>query len=137
MKSRYILVSVGGGVLFGVMDALFNANPLAQKLFIVFEPIARKSVDIPTGIAIDLIYGFAMGGIFLLLYQSLPGKSKIIKGLGFGLLGWFFRVVMQVASQWMMFVIPPSTLVYLLVCGFIEMLVLGLFYGLLLKPSMK
>ena len=137
MKTRYIQVSVTSGILFGVMDALINANPLAQKLFSVFEPIARKSIDIPMGITIDLIFGFAMGGIFLLLYQSLPGRSNVMKGLGFGFLVWFFRVAMQVASQWMMFSIPPIALVYILVCGLIEMLILGLIYSLLLKPSMK
>ncbi len=132
---RYILVSVGSGILFGFMDGLINANPLAQSLYKVFEPIARKSINIPAGLAIDLVYGFAMAGIFLLLHGSLPGESGVVKGLVFGLLVWFFRVAMQAASQWMMFNIPARTLLYALVCGLIEMLALGLLYGLTLKPS--
>ena len=132
---RYIVVSVSSGILFGVMDGITNANPLAQKLYKAFEPIARKSINIPAGLAIDLAYGFAMAGIFLLLHASLPGESGVIKGLAFGLLVWFFRVVMQVASQWMMFDIPASALLYTLVCGLAEMLILGLLYGMTLKPS--
>ena len=132
---RYITVSIGSGILFGFMDGLINANPLAQRLYSIFEPIARKSINIPAGFAIDLVYGFAMAGAFLLLHGSLPGESGVVKGLVFGLFVWFFRVAMQVATQWMMFNVPASTLLYILVSGLVEMLVLGLLYGLTLKPS--
>jgi hypothetical protein len=132
---RYILASVGSGILFGLMDGLINGNPIAQRLYRVFKPIARNSISVPAGLAIDLACGFAMAGIFLLLYGSLPGPSGAIRGLVFGLLIWFFRVAMQVASQWMMFSIPASTLLYSLVCGLAEMIILGLFYGLTLWPA--
>lgn len=131
---RYLTVSVGSGLLFGLMDGLINANPVAQRLYGVFQPIARRTMNVAVGAAIDLAYGFVLAGIFLLLYRSLPGNS-LHKGLVFGALLWFFRVVMQVASQWMMFAIPASTLLYTLICGLIEMLVLGLVYGLSLKSS--
>jgi len=94
MILRYVLVSVGSGILFGVMDGILNANPLARRLYKVFEPIARKSVNVPAGLAIDLVYGFALAGGFLLLYASLPGGSGLLKGLVFGGLVWFARVVM-------------------------------------------
>jgi hypothetical protein len=117
------------------MDALINANPLAQRLYRAFEPIARKSINMPAGIAIDLVYGFLMAGLFLILYGSLPGESGLAKGLAFGTIAWFFRVAMQGASQWMMFNIPLTTLLYTLATGLIEMLALGLLYGLTLKPT--
>ncbi len=131
---RYILVSLGSGLLFGVLDALLNANPLAVKLFAVYKPIARSSVNPLAGMAIDIAYGFIMAGIFLLLYQSLPGGTGILKGLGFGLIAWFFRVVMQAASSWVMFEVPLQTTAYSLVAGLLEMLLIGLLYGLTLKP---
>ena len=59
----------------------------------------------------------------------------LVKGLSFGLLVWFFRVAMQAASQWMMFTIPVNTVLYSLTAGLTEMLVLGVLYGLTLKPS--
>ncbi|MFC1841192.1 DUF6789 family protein [Thermodesulfobacteriota bacterium] len=131
---RYILVSVASGILFGAMDGIINANPLAQRLYRAFEPIAKKSINIPAGIAIDILYGFVMAGIFLLIYKSLPGESGVIKGLTFGVIIWFFRVVMQVASQWMMYNVPAKALCYTLISGLVEMLALGLLYGLTLKP---
>jgi len=131
---RYILVSLGSGLLFGVLDALLNANPLAVKLFAVYKPIARSSVNPLAGMAIDIAYGFIMAGIFLLLHESLPGGTGIVKGFGFGLIAWFFRVVMQAASSWVMFEVPLQTTAYSLVTGLLEMLLIGLLYGLTLKP---
>jgi hypothetical protein len=133
---RYIIVSAISGVLFGILDAVVNANPLAQRLNAVYKPIARTSINPLTGTVIDLVYGFAMAGVFLLLYQSLPGEFGLVKGVSFALLAWLFRVVMSAASQWVMFNIPVRTLLYSLAAGLGEMLILGALYGLALKPAM-
>jgi len=131
---RFITAGIVSGILFGLMDGLINANPLAQKLFAVFKPIVRTSINVPAGILIDLVYGFAMAAIFLLLYKSLPGETGLMKGISFALFAWFFRVVMYAASQWMMFTIPVSAVAYTLIMGLCEMMILGMLYGLTLKP---
>ena len=131
----YIIVSLAGGVLFGLMDGLINANPWATRLYAVYKPIARSSVNAPIGLVIDLVYGFLLAGVFLLCYASLPGAAGLAKGISFALLVWFFRVVMAVASTWMMFNVPVQTLLYTLFTGLGEMLVLGVLYGLTLPPS--
>ncbi len=132
----YILVGVVSGILLGVLDGVINANPLAQRLYAVYRPIAKTSINPLAGMAIDLAYGFVMAGVFLLLYESLPGQAGIVKGIGFAVLAWFFRVIMAAASQWMMFIVPIKTLLYTVVAGLGEMLVLGILYGLVLQPSM-
>ncbi len=132
---RYITVSVVSGILFGVLDGVINANPLAQRMYEVYKPIAKVSINIYAGILIDLAYGFILAGLFLLLYKSLPGRTGIVKGVSFALLAWFFRVVMYTASQWMMFKVPGEALIYSLAAGLVEMLVLGMLYGLTLKTA--
>lgn len=122
------------GILFGILDGVVNANPLAQRLLEVYKPIARTSINPIAGIVIDLVYGFVMAGVFLLLYESLPGASGLPKGMSFAVLVWFFRVVMSTASQWMMFRVPARTLLYTLVAGLGETVVLGILYGLTLQP---
>jgi hypothetical protein len=134
---RYIIVSVVSGVLFGILDGVINANPLAQRLYEVYKPIARTSINPLAGIVIDLVYGFVMAGVFLLLYASLPGGTGLVKGVSFALLAWFFRVAMYAASQWVMFNVPIEALLYSLVTGLGEMLVLGVLYGLTLKPALQ
>ncbi|HEY5984248.1 MAG TPA: DUF6789 family protein [Anaerolineales bacterium] len=130
---NYVLVSIGGGVLFGILDGLINANPLARRLYEAYKPIARTSVNAVAGILIDLAYGFILAGLFVLLYRSLPGASSWLKGLSFGLMAWFFRVLMSVASQWIIYRVPPITLAYSLVAGLVEMLLVGLFLGVTLR----
>ena len=131
----YILVSVVSGILFGILDGVINANPLAQRLYEVYKPIAKTSINPLAGIVIDLVYGFIMAGVFLLLYKSLPGETGLVKGISFAFLVWFFRVVMYTASQWVMFNVPVEALLYSLVTGLGEMLILGVLYGLTLKPA--
>jgi len=113
---------------------VINANPLAQRLYQVYKPIAKTSVNPLAGMVIDLVYGFVMAGAFLLLYKSLPGGTGLVKGMSFACLVWFFRVVMYTASQWVMFNVPIEALLYSLVTGLGEMLILGVLYGLTLKP---
>ena len=134
--AAYVLTSIVSGILFGIMDGVINANPLAQRVYAVYKPIAKTSLNIIAGVMIDLVYGFVMSGVFLLLYESLPGQAGIVKGIGFAVLVWFFRVVMGAASQWMMFIVPVRTLLYTAAAGLGEMLVLGILYGLVLQPSM-
>ena len=130
---RYIIVSVVSGILFSILDGVINANPLAQRLYAVYKPIARTSLNSTAGIVIDLVYGFVMAGVFLLLYHSLPGATGLVKGVSFALLVWFFRVVMSAASQWVMFNVPAQALLYSLGAGLGEMLILGVLYGLTLR----
>ncbi|MFH1183834.1 MAG: hypothetical protein V1755_02195 [Chloroflexota bacterium] len=132
---NYVVVSLAGGILFGVLDGVINANPLAQRLYEAYRPIAKPSVNAVAGTLIDLAYGFAMAGLFLLLYRSLPGATGWIKGLSFGMLAWFFRVLMSVASQWMMFRVPSAALAYTLLTGLGEMLLIGIFFGLALRHT--
>ena len=130
----YIIISIISGILFGILDGVINANHLAQRLFAVYQPIAKKSINFIAGIIIDLVYGFVMAAVFIILYNSLPGEIGLIKGLTFAIIAWFFRVIMQAASQWMMFTIPVKTLLYSVFTGLGEMLILGVLYGLTLKP---
>ncbi|MEJ2001363.1 MAG: hypothetical protein P8X77_08205 [Maritimibacter sp.] len=132
---NFVLVSLGTGVLFGVMDGVINANPLAQRLNAVYAPIAKTGINMPAGIVIDLVYGFVIAGIFVLLHAALPGQSGLVKGLSLGLGIWFFRVVMSVATIWMTQQVPPALLQYQLATGLAEMLILGAFLGVMLRVS--
>jgi hypothetical protein len=131
----YIIVSIVSGILFAILDGVINANPVAQRLYAVYKPIARTSINPIAGIAIDLAYGFVMAGVFLLLYKSLPGETGLIKGISFAFVAWFFRVVMSAASQWVMYTVPVKALLYSLVAGLGEMMILGILYGLTLNPT--
>ncbi len=128
----YVIASVISGVLFGLLDAVVNANPLALRLYQVYKPISRTAINPLQGIVIDLLYGFVIAGVFLILYESLPGETALLKGVSLAIVMWFFRVVMYALSQWVMFTVPVQLLIYLLLTGLAEMLVLGTVIGLIL-----
>jgi hypothetical protein len=134
---RYVIVSVSIGLLFAAMDGLINANPIALVLYEAYQPMTRASVNVAAGLAIDIVYGFVMVGVFLLLYRSLPGQSGLAKGLSYALIVWFFRVLMSAASSWMLFTLPAALVGYQLVTGLLEMAVLGALLGVFLKPVVE
>ena len=108
--TTYLVVSFVSGLLFAVLDGIINANLLAVKLFRFYLPIARTRVNMLAGVLIDLLYGFLLAGLFLLLYASLPGENGLLKGISFGLITWFLQVLMAVPGEWMMFPVPVKTL---------------------------
>jgi hypothetical protein len=131
---RFIIISLLSGLIFAILDGAINANPFAQKLMEVYKPIAKTTINVPAGVAIDFLYGFVMCGIFLLIYNSLPTETPWVKGAVYGLIIWFFRVVMYVFTIYMTQQIPLNTLMYILFTGLIEMVIIGIFYGLTIKP---
>jgi len=131
--ARFIITAILTGLLFGIMDGLLNGNPYAVKLMECYKPIAKHTINVPMGLLIDLFYGFVISGIYLILRPSLPTEIGVVKGLTYGLGMWFFRVLMGVVSNWMMFNVPVKTLVYVLFAGFMEMIILGIINGIMLK----
>jgi len=131
---RVPIVGLAVGLVFAVMDGLISANPMAQRLYAVYQPIARKSVNAPLGLAFDFISGIVMAFLFVALTSSLPG-GWFTKGIAFGLIAWFFRVAMGTASQVVMFQVPSAAVLYGLFAGLAEMTALGVLYGALLRTE--
>lgn len=131
---RQVVVGLGAGLLFLVLDGVIHANPLAQGLYAVYEPLARPRVNALLGSAIDLTYGVVLAVIFVRLCPSLPGDTGVTKGLSFGLLVWFLRVVMSAAGEWVTKTTPPATHAYVLLTGLVQIAVVSVFLGALLTP---
>ena len=130
---RVLFVGLAVGLLFAVLDGLINANPIAQRLYSVYRPIARQSVNAPLGLSFDFVSGIVMAFLFVALASALPG-GWLAKGIAFGLIAWFFRVAMASASQVVMFRVPAPAVLYGLCTGLAEMVALGAVCGALLRP---
>lgn len=133
---RIFWVGTIAGIVFVILDALINANPLARQLYAAYRPIMRTSVNAPLGTVFDLFFGVVMAAIFAALIPALP-VNWFTRGLAFGLMAWFFRVVMAAGSQIVMFQIPITATLYFLTTGLAEMLLIGLLYATLLQPTLK
>jgi len=127
--AAFLGVGLVGGLIFLLLDFLLNVNPLARRLSQAYAPIARKQMPLAPAIAMDLLLGVAMAGFFLMLRPAFPGGTVVSLGFSFGFLAWFFRVLMNTLSHWVMFALPSATHLYALAAGFAEMIVLGVFYA--------
>ncbi len=130
--ARILAVGASVGLAFAILDGLLNANPVAQRVYAAYRPIARESVNAPLGFSFDIISGVVMAALFSTMTPVLPG-GPVTRGLAFGVMVWFFRVAMGVAGQAVMFTLPLSSLIYGLIAGLVEMEILGSLYGLALR----
>ena len=128
---RQILVGLAAGVAFLVLDGLLNANPLAQQVYAVYRPMARSSVNAVGGSLLDIAYGQILVALFVRLRRCLPGQTGLVKGMSFGVMVWFLRVVMRVAGEWVMTTVPVPTHMYSLAAGLVQMLLVCGVVGLL------
>jgi hypothetical protein len=83
---------------------------------------------------VDLAYGVILVALFLTLWPGLPGQTSLMKGLSFGVIVWFLRVVMRVAGEWVTTTVPTSTHAYTLAVGLVQLLLVAGIIALLL-PS--
>jgi hypothetical protein len=128
---RRIGAGIAAGVAFLGLDGLLNANPIAQQVYLAYRPIARSRVDAVAGSMVDVVYGLVLVALFLRLRHCLPGRADATKGLSFGAIVWFLRVVMRVAGEWIVTTVPPSTHAYTLVAGLVQTLLVAELIALL------
>ncbi len=119
---RQIGVGLAAGASFLVLDGLLNGNPFAQEVYAAYRPIARSSVNAVAGSLVDVVYGLILVALFMTLRHCLPGRTNLVKGLSFGAMVWFLRVVMRVAGEWVISTVPVSAHVYSLVAGLVQTL---------------
>ena len=75
---RYLTASLFVGVTFVILDALLNANPVAQAAYAPLASVARREINVLAGVAIDLVYGFVLCAIFIWIQGPLPGNSTLL-----------------------------------------------------------
>lgn len=131
---RILWAGIVVGVVFVILDAVLNANPLGAQALEFYAPIAREGVLIPVGIVSDIVSGFLIVLFFALFYNSLPSSSGIVKGIIFGLIVGYLKVIMNVAASFSMFQMPLTAALYTLGAGILEITVLGFLAGLLYQP---
>lgn len=132
---RFLVVGLTSGILFAFADGVVNQNNLARAMYEYYKTIARPEAHISWIIGAFMLYGFVMTWIFEVLYNSLPGKSGLAKGTSYGIIAWFFRVFMYAITQWLIIAVPPKAIAYIMLAGLAEMLVMGWFYGIFMKPE--
>lgn len=120
------------GIAFGILDWIVYANPMVKNLKNIYEPVSRGLIHVTANFFIDIIYGIILCVFYLLLYNSLPGYG-IVKGLIYGILMWFLRIAILTFTQWMVYTTSIGAIIYMVFAGLIEMIIIGVLIGLLIR----
>ena len=134
---RVIIGGIFIGLLMlasGVMSGFFSVAVFKLPIFVSDSTLWRREFNPALSILLDITYGIILAGLFNLLYMSIPGKG-VLKGIAFGLIIWFFKVVMAMGSIRVMFNVSDKILVYWTFSGLLELLVIGSVLGIFYKIS--
>ncbi len=123
-KTKKILAcSMVMGVLFIIFDMLIVIS--TSPIFAPYSdlPIWKTPPNILAGLFFDLINGFILVAVYVIIYNGISGFGWK-KGLYYGLIVGLFRVVMMSFSSIVMYNIPLRLVITSLITGYIEIAIL-------------
>ncbi len=131
MKIRKIIKSsIVIGILFIIFDMVTAIS--ISPIFSYYSdlPIWKNPPNIVAGIVFDLINGFILVTIYSIIYNGIPGLG-LKKGLNYGIMIAFFRVVMSSFSAIVMYNIPLTIIVADLIANYFEIVILCILLSLI------
>jgi hypothetical protein len=128
--AKTVICSIIVGILFIVFDMLIAIT--TSPLYALYSDLAiwKTPPNILVGTIFDIINGFILVGVYMVLYIGIPGLGWK-KGLTYGIIVDLFRVVMMTFSSIVMLDIPLLLVVVSLVTGYIEIIVLCVILALI------
>ncbi len=120
---RVLTCGIITGVLFIMFDMISSIS--TSPIFSPYSdlPIWKTPPDILAGVIFDLINGFILVAVYMMIYNGIPGYGWK-KGLNYGIIVGLFRVVMPSFSTIVMYTIPFTLVIASLVTGYIEIVIL-------------
>ena len=120
---RILACGIITGVLFIMFDMIIAIS--TSPIFSPYSdlPIWKTPPDILAGLIFDLINGFILLAVYIIIYNGIPGFGWK-KGLNYGIIVGLFRVVMTSFSTIVMYTIPFTLVITSLVIGYIEIVIL-------------
>jgi len=119
-------------LVLGVISGFFSVEVFKLPIFVSDSTLWRHEFNPALSIFLDIIYGIVLAGLFNLLYMSIPGEG-VVKGISFGLIIWFFKVVMAMGSIRIMFNVSDKILIYWTFSGLVELAIIGSVLGIFYK----
>ena len=135
MKITKIFVcSIMTGIMFLFFDMLIAI--LTNQIYSPHTnlPIWKIPPNISAGIVFDLINGFILVYVYLMISRGIPG-SGWRKGLNYGIIVGLFRVAMAAFSTVVMYDVPIILVITSLITGYIEIVVLCIMVAVICERS--
>jgi len=137
MKTKKILLcSITTGVLFVIFDMV-----IAMSTSPVYSPYSDLTIwkippNILAGLIFDLINGFILVAVYMIIYKGIPGFGWK-KGLNYGIIVGLFRVVMMSFSTIVVYNVPLILVITGLITGYIEIVLLCVILAIIYEKLVK
>jgi len=137
VKTKKILAcGIMTGVLFIIFDMIIAIS--TSPIFSPYSdlPIWKTPPNILAGTIFDLINGFILAAVYMMIYNGIPGFGWK-KGLNYGIIVGLFRVVMTSFSTIVMYNIPLTLVITSFVTGFIEIMTLCIILAVVYEKELS
>ena len=99
--------------------------PLYQASAAVWKNMEPLSSWLAWYLSLLVAEGILFGIVYSVLYNGIPGKNNLNKGLNYGVILWFVGLVPGMAITYLMMAVPTPIIVSWLFGGLIDLLVMG------------
>ncbi len=120
-----------GGIAMVIADmAVWGAAqgylmPLYQASAAVWKPMEPLSAWLAWYLFLLVADGILFGIVYSVLYNGIPGKNNLNRGLNYGVILWLVGIVPGMAVTYLMMAVPTPIIVSWLFGGLIDVLVMG------------
>lgn len=133
---NFLFFGFSAGVLFLVLDMVFAVAAMPFLLSYSGLPVFKNPPDVSSGVVFDLINGFILASVYIILYKGIPGLGWR-KGFNYGVIVGLFRVVMASFSGIVMYNIPSVVVAVNLISGYLEIILLCVLLALIHEKILK
>lgn len=99
--------------------------PLYQASAALWKPMEPLSTWLAWYLFLLVADGILFGIVYSVLYNGIPGKNNLNRGLNYGVILWLVGVVPGMAVTYLMMAVPTPIIASWLFGGLIDMLVMG------------
>lgn len=99
--------------------------PLYQASAAVWKPMEPLSAWLAQMWAVTIVDGIIFGIVYSLLYNGIPGKNNLNKGLNYGVILWLVGTVPGMGMTYFSMAVPTPIIASWLFGGLIDVLVMG------------
>lgn len=99
--------------------------PLYQASAALWKPMEPLSAWLAWYLSHLVADGILFGLVYSVLYDGIPGKNNLNRGLNYGVILWLVGIVPGMAITYLMMAVPTPIIASWLFGGLIDMLVMG------------
>jgi len=129
MKIGKLLIAAIALSLFGLIIGAVTCGGVFNWVYKLEPTNVWKPMDGPPGLAyhvVGLLLNMILVAVYALLRKGIPGKSRLVKGLVYGLCVWAVGMLPGMFATYYFMTVATEVVVYWTILGLVEYPIMGL-----------